>query len=382
MKGHLRKRAPGSWTIVLDLGRDANGKRRQKWVTVRGTKREAEAELARLVHESNTGQWVEPSKITVGEYLEKWLALVEPKVAPKTHHRYAQIVRGHLVPALGGIPLAKLTPLHVEEHYQQARESGNQRAEGGLSERTLLHHHRVLKEAMKRAVRLLYLPRNPLDAVDAPKPGRTKPRPLTRAEAVTLLEAVAGTRLEAPVRFGLATGVRRGEMLALRWSSVDLATGVVRIERSVGRVGRQHLEKVPKSSAGERRIALGPKAVAALREHKATQAAEQLRLGRAWIDEDRVFPNVEGSLWPPESFASTFSRAVARCGLKGVRFHDLRHTHATELLRQRINPKVVSERLGHSTVTITLDLYGHVLPGMDEEVAALADSLIDGSVGG
>ncbi|TDA67997.1 MAG: hypothetical protein D9V47_09115 [Clostridia bacterium] len=183
MKGHIRPRGKGTWAIVLDLGRGAEGKRKQKWVTVHGTKKDAERELARLLHEMNTGAFVEPAKTTLGEYLEHWLeAYAKTNVAPKTFERYVQIVRNDLVPALGHHPLAKLQPLHIQAYYSEALQHGRKDGKGGLSARTVVQYHRILRESMQQAVKWQLLARNPADAVQPPRPARYDMRVLDAEE--------------------------------------------------------------------------------------------------------------------------------------------------------------------------------------------------------
>src|SRR5436190_6464374 len=171
MKGHIRQRGPQSWAVVLELGRDATGKRRQKWHTVRGGKKDAQRELARLLHEINTGGYVEPSRMTLSDYLDRWLDdYARASVSAKTFERYEEIIRLHLKPALGHHPLSKLQPLHIARYYSEALASGRKDGRGGLSARSVLHHHRLLRSALHQAVKWLLVPRNPADAVDPPRP--------------------------------------------------------------------------------------------------------------------------------------------------------------------------------------------------------------------
>jgi integrase len=224
MKGHIRKRGERSWAIVLDLGRDADGKRVQKWHTVQGTKKEAERRLTELLSSINIGMYVEPSKLTVGDFLGKWLqASAKATVSGKTFERYSEIVNRRWIPAIGSIPLLKLTPLRIQACYSEWLSDGRlDGKKGGLSAQTVLHHHRVLREALNQAVRWQLMPRNPADAVDAPKRERKEMRALNEGETAWLLEAARGTRLYVPILVAVTTGVRRGELLAFRWRDLDL----------------------------------------------------------------------------------------------------------------------------------------------------------------
>jgi integrase len=367
---------------VLYLGRDSNGKPRQKWVTVRGTKRDAERRLAELQHELNTGSYVEPSNLSLGQFLERWLDHAQTKVSAKTHERYGEIVRKHLAPALGHIPLEKLRPLHIQSYYDEALKSGRKNGSGGLSAQTVLHHHRVLHGALRQALRWQMLARNPAEAVQPPRPERAAIRVLSEDETTTLLGVAKPTRLYGPVLLAVATGMRRGEILALRWEDVDLAAAKLVVTRTLEQTRAGLSFKQPETAKSRRVVALGPLVVEALRSHRAAQAQERLRLGAAFIDSGLVFPHADGRPWEPDGFTETFLAFARKHGFAGLRFHDLRHTHATQLLRHGMHPKIVSERLGHSTIGITLDTYSHVLPDMQEEAARAADKVLSAALGG
>jgi integrase len=379
MRGHIRNRGKKSWAIVIDLGRDNSGKRRQKWHSVQGTKKDAERELAKLLHQRNSGTYVAPGKLSVRELLEQWLNIIRPNVAPKTFERYQEIVRLHLVPALGHHGLHRVEPSHIASYYAQAQQTGRRKG-GGLSAQTVLHHHRVLHKALNTAVKHGLLGRNPSDAVEPPRPARKQAKALDETQAAALLEALKGTRYYAPSALALATGMRRGELLALTWPNVDLEKAEVMVCQSLEQTNAGVAVKSPKSGRG-RRVALPDFAVESLRGHKTWQLEERLALGRAYTDHKLVFAREDGSPWPPDSFTSGFEAAVRRAGISHVNFHALRHSHATLLLKDGVNPKVVSERLGHAKVGTTLDIYAHVLPGMQEDAARRVDQLLRGSLG-
>ncbi len=364
MKGHIRKRGKSSWEIAIDLGRDAQGKRRQKFHTVRGTKRDAQHRLNEILHELDTGTYVEPQNMTVAEFLAKWLVHIETKVGRKTFSRYAEICQCHIVPALGHLQLTKIHPLHIQETYALALKAGRLDGKGGLSAQTVVHHHRVLRAALGRAVKWRLLARNPADAVDPPRPNKREMRALDEVETARLLRAAETTRLYVPLLVAVTTGLRRGELLALRWR--DIEGDILRVNQAVEQIKGRISFKQPKTSSANRNIALPSITVEALRRHRAQQNKERLMLGLDYQDNGFVFCQPDGRVWLPDRFTAAFCRLRAKANIGHVRFHDLRHTHATQLLRQGIHPKVVSERLGHSTVGITLDTYSHVLPGMQE----------------
>lgn len=381
MKGHIRKRGTQSWAIVLDLGRDASGKRRQKWHSIKGTKRDAERELSKLINSLHTGDYIEPSKMRVSEYLTRWLAdYAKTSVSPKTYERYSQIVENSIAPKLGGHRLADLRPLHIQAMYSEALREGRRDGKGGLSPQTVLHFHRVLHKALAQAVKWQLLARNPADAVDPPKPERKSMRALADNEMADLLKLVEGSPLYMPVLLAVTTGLRRGEILALRWQDIELEKGQATISRSLEQTKDGLRYKRPKTERGSRNVALPGFTVEALKSHKAEQAKRRLKLGPVYEDNDLICARDDGAPTPPDTLSTNFASTIRRAKLPHVRFHDLRHTHATQLLKQGVHPKVVSERLGHSKIGITLDTYSHVMPGMQEDAAQKVDAALRAAV--
>jgi integrase len=374
MKGHLRKRGDRTWAVIVDVGRDADGKRRQRWHSVKGSKRDAEREMAKILHEMNTGSYVEPAKITVGEYLDRWLAdYAKHNVAGKTFERYEDIVDRHLKPDIGHIPMPKLKPLHIQGLYSKALTEGRSDGRGGLSPQTVLHCHRVLRGALQQAVRWQLLAQNPADAVKPPRPARREMRALDDDGIKKLLDTARGSRLYWPVLLAVSTGMRRGELLALRWSSVDLDRSTLSVSEALEETRNGLRFKQPKTARSRRTVDLPSVVSAEMRTAKVATAKQKLALGPAYEDQNLVFAKEDGSPWPPDNFSTAFVALAGKAGLEGFRLHDLRHTHATQLLKQGVHPKIVSERLGHSTVSITLDTYSHVLPGIQREAVDALD---------
>lgn len=377
MKGHIRKRGKNSWAVVIFLGRDPDGKQHRKWHTVRGTRRDAQRELARLMNEINTGAYVEPARISLAEYLDRWLLdYAKPKVAGTTYDRYQEMIESHIKPALGTYALPKLAPLHIQGFYSRALASGRKDGKGGLSPQTVLHFHRLLHKALAQAVKWQLLARNPVDAVEPPKPKPQEMQVLDEGETATLLRQLEGSRLYVPVLLAVTTGLRRGEILGLRWADVDLARKSITVAQSLERTVDGLKFKSPKTHRSRRAVSLPAMTVEALRAHRAKQGEERLMIGADYDDNDLVCPGLGGSPWRPDVFSASFAKAIRRMAIRQVRFHDLRHSHATHLLRAGVHPKVVSERLGHSRVGITLDTYSHVLPGMQQDAANLIDAAL------
>ncbi len=383
MRGSIQKRGKHSWRLIFDLERDHTGKRCQKTVTVRGSKKDAEAELSRILADIQHGGFVDPGKVTVREYLQKWLVHVATKTSAKTHERYSEIVELGIVPRLGSIRLAKLSPMQIQGFYAEALASGlKRRGGGGLSPRTVLHYHRVFSGALKQAVKWQLLSRNPADAVEPPRPVQKDMIVLDGDQTGTLLNAVEGSHLYIPVMLAITTGMRRGEVLALRWSDVDLEHSRLSVTQTLEKSRKGGLIfKQPKTKRSRRNITLPSITVDALRKRYAEQAEIFLRLGFGRRDDALVCCKPDGSPISPGALSSAFTKLVRRLDIPNVTFHGLRHTHATQLLKEGVHPKVAQERLGHSTISTTLDLYSHVMPGMQEDAALRVDKALKAALG-
>ena len=376
MKGHLKKRSKDSWTIVVDLGLKANGKRNQKWKSTKGTKKDAEALLARMLTELEDGVYIDAKKTSVSDYLDKWIASIKGSVSSTTYERYKQLCDKHLKPTIGNIALNKLQAIRISELYSDAIESGRIDGNGGLSKQSVLHMHRVLKRALSQAVKWGLLSRNPCDAVDnIPKPGKKERLTFTTEETLSLLEQLEGNRLQLPVLLAVTTGMRRGEVLGLRWKDIDLDKKRLYIRQIVIETRENGLEvKQPKTDASSRTIALPQIAIEAIKKYRVEQAELCLQLGKGLTPESMLFDKYSG-LNIPNRITVNFRSFIKSHGFKHVTFHDLRHTHATHLLEQNIHPKIVSERLGHSTIALTMNTYSHVMPTMQEEAANKVDEM-------
>jgi integrase len=352
------------------------GRRKRKWHSFLGTKRQAQDECARLVSAVKGGNYVEPSEITLTQFLDRWLDDVQTRVTPRTHERYTQICHKNIAPLLGAVLLAKLKPEQVSEAYAKALATGRRKGGGGLSPRTVRQMHAILKSALAQAVKWDLLLRNPAAAVRGPKVGRVAMQTYDLEQTAELIEAARGQRVFIPAMLAVLCGLRRGEIAALRWREVNLAAAQLAVVQSAEQTKAGVRYKEPKSGRG-RTIALSATLVTELRAHRAGQAEELLRVGKRLSDEDFVVTREDGLPLRPHSLGQEWVRFLARNGaLPRIRFHDLRHAHATHLLSSGVHPKVASERLGHSKVGITLDLYSHVLPNMQADAAAAVDDAL------
>ena len=376
MKGHIRERSPGHWAIIFDVPDAATGKRKRKWHSFKGGKREAQIECARLVSELQGGTYQEPSKTTLAVFLDSWLAYVRPRVAPRTYERYAEICQKNIVPLLGGVLLTKLRAKQISDAWTNAQETGHRGTGGALSARTVHHMHTVLKAALGQSVRWEMLTRNPSEAVAPLKIERKRISTYDMAQTADLLDAVRQTTWFVPVLIAVLCGLRRGEICALRWRDVELTLGgQLSVVQSAEQTRAGVRYKPPKSGKG-RTVALSATVMEELRQHRLKQAQQLLRLGVRITDDTFVCAQADGSPLRPNSLTIAWARLTAKGSLPRIRFHDLRHAHATHLLASGIHPKVASERLGHSKVGITLDLYSEVLPGMQEDAAARVDAAL------
>ena len=263
----------------------------------------------------------------------------------------------------------------IAEAYTKAASTGRRDGAGGLSPRTINHMHRILKSGLSKAVQWRMLSRNPADAVDAPKVERTALRTYDLTQTAALLDAMRETRMFVPVMLAVLCGLRRGEICALRWEHVDLETCSLSVMQSAEQTDSGVRYKEPKSGRG-RNVALSATVADELRQHRMRQAEELLRVGVRQSKETMIASQFDGSPLQPRSLTHEWMRLILRTTLPRIRFHDLRHAHATHLLASGVHPKVASERLGHSKVGITLDLYSHVLPGMQEDAAARVDEAL------
>ena len=376
MRGSIIKRGKSSYTIVLNLGTDPQtGKRKQQWVSVKGTKKEAEKRLSELLHQLDTGTFMRPTKTTLAEYLERWLKdYVWPNLAPRTAEGYEHIMHRHLIPALGNMTLMQLKPEHLQRYYSEKLAGGRCDSSGGLSAQTVRHHHTALHKALQTAVEWGLLNHNVADAVSPPRVQRPEIQTWGEDDITRFLEATKDTPYFALFYVAFFTGMRRSELLALRWQDIDFILSQIYVSRSLHVLkGGKVVFRSPKTAKGRRTVALPPSAILLLKEHYEKQKLERVMLGIPLTDDDLVFSHFDGKPLLPNTVTHAWIKLVRRTGLKGIRLHDARHSHASLMLKQGIHPKIVQERLGHSSIQITLDTYSHVAPGLQQAAAARFD---------
>jgi integrase len=386
MRGHIRQRSEGSWTIVIDCGHVIDPltgglRRKQKWVTVRGSKKDAEKKLADLLHAVHHGGILEPSALRLGEWLDRWLeTAIQGRRRLRTVETYRSIIATHLKPQLGTIRLGELRPDHIEAYYR--------RQAAILSPATLELHHVVLVSALKGAVRHRLIRDNPAQlAMNKPHaPDRHDadgPRAWTEDEVRRVLAAAEamGPRQAAFYALALEAGPRKGELCGLKWDDVNWKDGILTIQRQLV---KRWPEPVfgPTKSGRPRTVTLSARTLALLRRLKAHQAAIKLEAATAYQDYGLIFCSEQPPFGVPLSANNLgqreFRRLIAAAQVPAIPFHNLRHTAATLLLKAGVPVKVVAERLGHKDTGITQDIYAHVLPAMQQDAAAKMEAVLYG----
>ena len=368
-EGSIWRRKSGGWCAQYTVYTSEGRKRR----TLYGkTRQEVAAKLSKALADREGGLTFDAGTMTVGEYLARWLShSVRDTVSQKTYERYESIVRVHLSPALGRIKLKALTPDHVRGLYREKLDSG-------LAPRSVLHIHRTLSKALKQATDDGLIPRNAAASVKPPQARREEMQPLSRDQVRMFLDTVKGDRMEALYVLAVTSGLRQGELLALKWEDVDLegTNPTLEVRRSLSETRGRRSFVTPKSGRG-RHLRLSRRAVSALRVHRKRQLEERVRKAGLWEDHGLIFPSEVGTPMSGRNLYRAFKIRVKRASLpQTLRFHDLRHTCATLLLRQGVNPKFVQELLGHADISLTLNTYSHVLPDMGDAAAGGMDAAL------
>ncbi len=369
MTGHVRRRGK-KWAVVVDLPHAEGQPRRQKWHSGFATKRAAEAQLTEILGRLQKGDYVEPSRQTLAAFLEEYLAAARTTLRPATWEGYRASLAAYVTPTLGDVPLQGVTPSALTALYAELLAHGRANRPGPLSARTVRMTHSIIRKALGEAVRWGYLARNPADLATPPRQQLQEMHTWSADQLRAFLEHVEGDRYYPIYLLAATTGLRRGELLGLRWQDLDLDGGRVSITQTLGTIANRMVFSPPKTASSRRSVTLDKRTVAALRAHRKTSLAERLAFGAGYPDTDLVFVDGEGLPVHPRRFSAYyFQQHVKAAGLPKIRFHDLRHTHATLALQAGLHPKVVSERLGHSSIAVTMDRYSHVMPAMEAEAA-------------
>jgi integrase len=379
MRGSIRRRG-NTYTYWLDIGPDpVTGKRRQRTKGGFRTKRECQAALNAAISAVQGGTFVEPSGRTVRSFLlDEWLPAVQmANLRPATWENYRIHVQAHIAPALGTVELQRLSPAQLNGFYRHLLTEGGKDGRG-LASKTVRNIHNILHRALKDAVRWGFLVRNVADAADPPKGKSAEMRVWSPDQLRVFLEWVREDDLYAAWLLVTTTGMRRGELAGLRWADVDLDAGRLSVRQPRVVVANVPQPSEPKTTRGRRSLALDPVTVAALRRHRTRQHEHRLLLGGRYQDSGLVFTWPDGSPIHPLRFSRWFERHARRAGLPRIRLHDLRRSYASAALAAGVPAKVISERLGHATIAVTMDIYSHVLPGLDREAADSVARLILG----
>lgn len=368
-----------TWAFVVDTAAPG-APRRQRRGGGFATKAEATAAMNDLQSRLAGGTFVEPSRQTVAAYLEEWLAGVKGEVRGGTWRSYSDIIAKYIDPRIGDLPLQALTRNRIRALYQDLALSGRVRGGGALAPKTVHNVHLTLRKALGDAVEDRLLMTNPADAAHRLPTSRPEMIVWSSEQLARFLAAVREDPRFALWRLASTTGLRRGEVLGLRWRDVDLEAGRLRVTQQRVRGADGLGYGAPKTAKGRRSVALDPSTIAALRSHRARQLEDRLAFGPGYQDADLVFARADGSPEDPDGISGAFDRLGRLAVLPRIRFHDLRHTHATLALSAGIHPKVVQERLGHSSITVTLDTYSHAIPAMQEDAATRIAALLDAEV--
>lgn len=364
MRYRIFSRSKGSWTIVINLPRDpSTGRYPQRWLTIRGSKPTAEKKAIELLYNMDGGSSLNPSKIKLEDYLDIWLHQIKPRVRSETYRRYCEICLMHIKPVLGYIPIDDLRTEDIRQYYNNLNQSPN----------SIRQHHAVLHHALKDAVKGGLINRNIIETVSPPPKELKEMQTWTTEEMNQFIEFNRELKIYPLFYLALFTGMRRSELLGLQWSDIDWLGSQLSVRRAYHQRGKIKEFTIPKTKKSIRSIALSPSTIKVLRDlyaktHQNRNLGGASSQGVFWSDGQTPSPNMISKAW---------QRACKKAGVRVIRFHDARHTHATILLQQGIHPKIVQERLGHYSIQITLDTYSHVVPGMQESAADGFDKVLN-----
>jgi len=383
MIGSVEKRGENSWRLVVSFGMK-DGKQVKHNRTVH-CKSEAEARklLPEFYTEVERGLVIDGKKMTFKDFVERWLKdYAEVNLAPKTLYRYQQMLDSRILPAMGHLRMDKIRPTHIIEFEKNLRENGIRLdgKPGGLSDRTVLHHYRLISAILQDAVQWQVIKDNPAARTKPPKVKKTRVSAYDEVQSAQLLKALETEPLKHKllVYLALATGLRRGELMGLEWKDINFAQSTLEVRQcSQYLPGKGSFTKDPKNELSQRVIAIPHSVMAMLKQFKKQQAEERLKVGDLWQGSDRIFTTWDGQPAHPEWPSQWFSKFIKKHGLPHLTFHGLRHTSATMLIGQGVNMKEVSSRLGHSNISTTMDIYADSLKSADKDAAEKMDLFLN-----
>ncbi|OAH59400.1 integrase [Domibacillus aminovorans] len=363
MKGSVKKnKQTGKWDFVIDIGKDLmTGKRKQKKKRGFDTKKEAEKALTVLLNELNQGLYIEPSKQAYSDYIHFWLNIKAHEMSIQTLKAYKSYLKNHIASSLGTLSLASLTPMHIQGFVGELRRKG-------LSEWTVKRIFNVVNASLNAAVKMELIQKNPASTIEKPKVITKETAIWNISEVALFLKHSISSPYFIAYLLAITTGMRQGEILGLRWKDVDFENECLYIRQTLTHDGKEFKEGA-KSKASNRSVGLDTITLSTLKQHRKQIATNKLKLGAAYIDNDLVVCSANGKPINPRNLLRSFYNLLEKSSLPKIRFHDLRHTHASLMLQQGENIKLISERLGHSSIKITLDTYSHVLPNMQQEAS-------------
>lgn len=360
MKGCINK-VGNSWGFTLTIGFDENGKRLQKRYGKFKTKKEAEKACNEIIYQIEHGTFIIPNELTVEKYLNEWLeTYCKQKLTPCTYSGYKVNVENHIIPALGKIPLQKLQAVQVQRLYNSKLKSCNN-PNGELSPASIRYIHAVLRKALNQAIKMQYIQHNICDAVELPKIKNTEAQFLDKQQVIETLNALKDTEIYTPILLAISLGLRRGELLGLQWKDFDFKNNMVSISRSYLPVKENgQIFSECKTQKSHRTLAVPENVMDYLKQERVKQYENKLFYGSDYKNYDLVYCNSDGTPVSPTAFNHRFTKTLKEKDLPHIRVHDLRHTNASLMLSQGVPMKVASERLGHTTIAITMDLYSHI----------------------